>query len=221
MVQHDLVNDALSLYDAKPRHSGDRSVTKKAETLKSQDLKKLLKLISISNHAKRDTLLVLMSFGLGLRAVELAGLKVGDVLKEDGSIMEQVRLTRTKNNKVRAVFLADERIKKALYEYLGERKQDLSLTFSLHQPLFMSQKKCGFTNRTMQKKFEKLYRNAGFTKASSHSGRRTFATNLIQQGMDIRAVQLLMGHSNINQTADYVACDEDRLYRITANALQL
>nr|WP_242604517.1 tyrosine-type recombinase/integrase [Legionella gresilensis] len=53
--------------------------------------------------------------------------------------------------------------------------------------------------------------------ASSHSGRRTFITKLIEQGVDIKAVSRLAGHASIVTTSIYVDDNPDRLKRIVAN----
>lgn len=193
-------------------------MTKKAHVLSPDEYKRLIKIASTSNHARRDTLLILMSYGLGLRAIELANLKMGDVIKEDGTIIESVILKKTKGNVKRTFYLIDKRIKEALLEYVKERKSRKEV-FSLTQPLFLSQKNGSFTNLTLAIRFNNLYKMAGITGASSHSGRRTFATNLIEKGMDIKSVSVLMGHSNIQMTSEYVQENPERLKRITLDAL--
>jgi len=66
----------------------------------------------------------------------------------------------------------------------------------------------------MQMLFKRMYCWAGFDHASSHSGRRTFATSLIERGVDIKAVSSLMGHSSVAMTARYVDDNPIRLRRI-------
>lgn len=186
-----------------------------------EEFKRVLKIASTGKYGKRDVLLLLFSFGLGLRAIEMAALKIKHVFDEQGNIIETVKLPRTKSQKARNIYLTDKRIQKELMEYIAERKtlaESKRHVFSLYQPLFLSQKGSHFTNRTLARVFKTIYKNTGLT-ATSHSGRRTFATNLIEQGIDIRAVQILMGHSNINQTAKYVQANPERLKRITTNAL--
>lgn len=192
-----------------------------AKVLTPEEFKRLLRYVSTNTYAKRDTLLIYFSFGLGLRAIEMAAIKLRDVILEDGNVIETVSLPRTKGHKPRDIYLTDPRILKSLLEYIEERKsvaESKRQVFSLNQPLFLSQKGSHFTNKTLEKLFRVIYQNAGIN-ASSHSGRRTFATNLIEQGMDIRAVQVLMGHSNINETAKYVQSNPERLKRITAKAM--
>lgn len=207
------------------QHWEDQNMTRtpkgQANVLTAEQFKRLLRYVSTNTYAKRDTLLVYFSFGLGLRAIEMAAIKLRDVIDEQGDVVETVNLPRTKGDKPRNVFLTDQRIVKALLEYIEERKSVATSKrnlFSLNHPLFLSQKGSHFTNKTLEKLFRTIYQNAGID-ASSHSGRRTFATNLIEQGMDIRAVQVLMGHSNINETAKYVQSNPERLKRITAKAM--
>lgn len=191
-----------------------------AAVLSHDEFKRLLKIISSSKHAKRNTLLVLLSFGTGMRAVEMAALRVCDVLKDNGSIIEEITLRRTKGNKPRPIFITDPRLTRALMDYIDERRDKQSkLAFSTSQPLLMSQKKTGFTARNLQKLFEEIYRKCGLKGASSHSGRRTFATRLIEMGTDIKTVSTLMGHSSVSMTAKYVEANPIRMRRVVAKAL--
>ena len=72
---------------------------------------------------------------------------------------------------------------------------------------------------SLQKWFRILYDKAGIINASSHSGRRTFITRLIEQGADIKAVSRLAGHASIVTTAIYVEDNPDRLKKLTDLAI--
>jgi integrase/recombinase XerD len=186
-----------------------------------EEFKRLVKVVQHNKYAKRDSLLVLFSYGLGLRAVEMAALKIRDVLGVDGKVLEVINLQRTKGNKTREIYLTDERLRSSINEYMDWRQEHAKVTrvpFSDNQPFFLSQKGSHFTNVTLQKLFTKIYREAGF-RGRSHSGRRTFATNLIEKNIDIRTIQVLMGHSNISQTAKYVQSNPERLKKAITNAL--
>ncbi|NOQ67629.1 MAG: tyrosine-type recombinase/integrase, partial [Desulfobacterales bacterium] len=61
---------------------------------------------------------------------------------------------------------------------------------------------------------KRLYGQAKLTGCSSHSGRRTYATRLIEDGYDIKAVSRLMGHSSVAMTARYVEDNPERLKKI-------
>ena len=133
-----------------------------------------------------------------------------------GAIKDEVLLTRatTKGRKQRLVYLTNKDVRKALATYLDERRQTEAIVADSLTPLFKSRKGGGFTPNTMQMLFKKMYRWAGLDQASSHSGRRTFATSLIEQGVDIKAVSSLMGHASVSMTARYVDDNPLRLRRI-------
>ena len=197
-------------------------MAKQANVLNKQEFKKLLRTVSTFRQAKRDTLLILFSFGLGLRAVEMAALKVSQVIDCDENVRDILNLARTKGDNLRSVYLSDPRIKKAVSEYIEERKEiaiKKRRPFAHNQSLFLSQKHGSFTNKTLARRFDRLYEEAGFSGVTSHSGRRTFATNLIEQGIDIKAVSTLMGHSSIQMTSLYVQDNPIRLSGICAKAL--
>ncbi|MEO9387213.1 MULTISPECIES: tyrosine-type recombinase/integrase [Chromobacterium] len=159
---------------------------------------------------KRDRVIFMFSFFLGLRAKELAGLKLGDVLHPSGQVKAGVRLRAetTKGLKVRETFLEKKELLEALDDFLAERKKQGR--FDMDQPLFMSQKGGHFSPNTMQKLFARLFLKAGF-RGSSHSGRRTFATRLNAMGVDLRSIQVLMGHAFVSTTQGYVETSPERL----------
>jgi len=73
-------------------------------------------------------------------------------------------------------------------------------------PLFYSQKgmRSGFTANSLTQTIAKLYRGAGLDGATSHSGRRTFLTNLANKGTAIHLLRTLAGHRSISTTATYL-----------------
>lgn len=161
-------------------------------------------------NALRDRTILLMSHFLGLRAMELAALKVGDVFDPNAAkVRDTIRLlaSMTKGEKFREVFLVDEETRDHVRRHL------LTRSARLDAPLFISQKGGPFSANTMQKLVANTYKKAG-VKASSHSGRRTFATRLINSGADIYSVKELLGHSSIMTTQVYFATDPLRLKRL-------
>ncbi len=189
---------------------------KKAPVLTESHFRQVVATARTHDEAKRNVALLYFSVALGLRAKEMSQLLVRDVVTTNGAIKDEVLLTRasTKGRKQRLVYLTNKDVRKALTAYLDERRQTEAIALHPLTPLFKSRKGGGFTPNTMQMLFKRMYRWAGLDQASSHSGRRTFATSLIEQGVDIKAVSNLMGHASVSMTARYVEHYPLRLKRI-------
>lgn len=72
----------------------------------------------------------------------------------------------------------------------------------------------------LEARFRELYRAAGI-KTSSHAGRRSFASTLIRKGLELELEQvaMLLGHAEIDVTADYIQVDKNRLREMYEVAL--
>ena len=141
-----------------------------------------------------------MSYYAGLRAKEIAALTVGNVYDEQGAVREQFVLdaAQTKGAKTRTVWI-NAKLRRQLELY-----HPCIRYLSAHQPLFVSQKGGAFSANTMTQLFLNIYRAAGFENASSHSGRRTFITELASKGVSVRVLAELAGHSSIQTTQRYI-----------------
>jgi integrase/recombinase XerD len=189
---------------------------RRALVLSDSEFRRVVAVARATKHGHRNVALLFISFALGLRAKELAALRVGDVIHAQGGLRDELVLGRehTKGGKQRVVYLSNKDARKAITEYMSGRKATQPMTMRHEAPLFLSAKGGAFTPNTMQMLFKRMYREAGFPDASSHSGRRTFATSLIERGVDIKAVSSLMGHSSVGMTARYVQDNPLRLKRI-------
>jgi len=72
---------------------------------------------------------------------------------------------------------------------------------------------------SLQSHVTKLYRDAAIRGGSSHSGRRTMAPRLIQQGEDVETVQLLFGHTELDHVRPYLQVSQKRLETMFATVL--
>jgi integrase/recombinase XerD len=187
-----------------------------AATITDQQLKRLMGYITTQRHAVRNRALVLMTYYSGMRVGEVAALSVSDVLDADGKIKDEIRLTskQTKGNKGRVVVIP-AKLKVEILNYLKSRfiKTDLAelLPAQTRLHLFYTQKRTGFSANTLTQYFHKLYKDAGINGASSHSGRRTFITNLANKGINVRVLMQLAGHKNISTTQRYIDCNDGML----------
>jgi integrase/recombinase XerD len=171
-----------------------------AKTLTEKELKKVLIYISLHKHASRNRAMLLLTHWAGMRVGEVAALRVEDVVDSDGSIKAEIHLQseQTKGRNARRVFLG-ERVRKELTTYVATLKRPMPM-----KPLFYTQKRAGFTANTLCQYFHSLYKQVGIDGASSHSGRRSFITNLASKGVGVRVLMALAGHRNIATTQRYI-----------------
>jgi integrase/recombinase XerD len=193
--------DILNLYKS------EEKMSKQAKTLTSMEIRRVLDFIATRKHAVRNRAMVLTTFLSGLRVGEVAALRYMDILDADEKVRSEVRLdaTQTKGNEGRVVFI-NAKLQKELASYVKAVPYQ-----NLADKLFYTQKNEGFTANTLTQFFHYLYRAVGIEGASSHSGRRTFITNLASKGVGVRVLMELSGHKNISTTQAYIDVNDDMM----------
>jgi len=155
--------------------------------LSRDEVGKMLESIGNTKHR----LLLSLSYGAGLRVSEVVGLKVKDI-DLDGFI---VRIRQAKGKKDRITVFPDK-LKLQIGNLMIGKDKDCYL--------FESERGGRLTTRTAQKIFSNALQKSGIRKdATFHSLRHSFATHLLENGVDIRYIQELLGHSNIRTTQRY------------------
>ncbi|MCF8721610.1 tyrosine-type recombinase/integrase [Nitrospina gracilis] len=190
----------------------------RARVLSEHEFRRVVRNQKGEKHGFRNIALLHFSFYLGLRAKEMASLKIVDVMDDEGRLKEEIVLRKhmTKGEKVRTVYLTNTKVKKALKVYLDHRRK-VEKTLFPNSHLFRSQISGKFSPNTMQMLFSNMYESVGIYGASSHSGRRSFATRLLEQGVGIKSVQTLLGHSSITTTSIYAEDNPRLLANISKN----
>ena len=193
----------------------------KAKILTKNEWNRVLKYQSnksLSRHGLRNTLLLHLSFYLGLRSKEMASLLIGDLVDVNGDLKEEVTLKRhqTKRNKQRRFYLTNKQLLKVLNEYLNTRR-NADGELNLNQVLITNQMSGKFSPNSLQQLFHRIYKSVGIIGASSHSGRRHYATKMAEGGVSITNLQTLMGHQNISTTSLYINENPKILGKITAD----
>ncbi len=166
--------------------------------------KKLVRL-----RAKRSYALLEVLYATGMRVSELVALPVS-ATRQDTRFL----IITGKGNKERMVPLS-EKAKRAMADYLAARK--LEGRQSESQWLFPSSGKSGhFTRQAFARDLKALAIRCGLApaKVSPHVLRHAFASHLLQNGADLRAVQQLLGHADISTTQIYTHVLEERLRRL-------
>ncbi len=184
---------------------------KQARVLTPNEMKRLLKVVSTTKHPERNRLIVMLSYLAGLRACEIAALKVGDVINQLGQGWEVntevvLKSSQTKGKKAQTVVISSL-LRKEIGDYYKRIEHDTDSMDSL----IGSQKKGSFSSQTIQNLFRELYQAAGIANASSHSGRRTFITQLSERGVSVRVIQALARHSSLSTTQRYIDVSVDKL----------
>jgi len=186
---------------------GSLSMSKQAKTLTATELRRVLDYVATRKHSARNRAMLLITHWAGLRVGEVASLRVSDVVDAEGKIYNEIILSaeQTKGNHARTVFVS-EKLRKELELYINSPAS--------HTPsskLFYSQKSAsdGFTANSLAQFFHFLYKKAGIHGASSHSGRRTFITNLANKGVGVRVIMGLSGHRQLSSVQCYIDCNDD------------
>ncbi len=179
-----------------------------AKTLTAQELRRVLDYVATRKHAARNRAMLLATHLSGMRVGEVAALRISDVLDADGGIRNEIRLEaeQTKGSSGRVVFVS-EKLRKELAKYLA-----LYCPENHEGKLFYTQKRMrdGFSANTLCQFFHHLYNAVGIAGASSHSGRRSFITNLASKGVGVRVLMALAGHKSISTTQIYIDCNDNQ-----------
>ena len=155
----------------------------------------------------RDKAILELFFSTGLRVSELASLDRDlDLSKGEFSI-------RGKGEKVRVVFLS-ETARKAIKEYLVKRK-DMEEAMFIQISTINKKNFSRLTPRSIERIVKYYAIKAGISKkVTPHIIRHSFATDLLQNGADIRSVQMMLGHSNISTTQIYTHITDKQLQEV-------
>ena len=184
-----------------------------AAIITEEEHKKMLSFLANGRHSSRNKAIYLLGFRAGLRVGSIAGLTLKDVLSEDGSIKTRVVARRAimKGSKTSTFYFNHPELVEALKAWIAERPR------SKVDNLFVSQKGVAFAPNVLSHTILKWFTKAGLEDKSSHSLRRTMATNVIKSGADIVALKTLLNHSNIQTTQRYVSHNDEHLMNIVGN----
>jgi len=159
----------------------------------------------------RDRAILELFFSTGLRVSELCSLNTDsiDLSRDEFSV-------RGKGEKVRVVFLSPT-AKDALRDYLKKRK-DMEDALFIGLSTINKNKSERLTSRSIERIVKQYAIKAGIgKKMTPHILRHSFATDLLQNGADIRSVQMMLGHSSVSTTQIYTHVTDKHLKEIHQN----
>lgn len=186
-----------------------------ARVLEPGDVRRLLAFTPGQRHHLRNNVIIMLSFKAGLRACEIAGLTWPMVLKSNGRIAEQIRVSRhiAKYGSGRNIPVHSD-LKSSLTEY------HRSLGNPVDGPVVLSERGGSMTPRSVVNWFHDIYYRLQLSGCSSHSGRRTFITQsaraVSKAGGSLRDVQELAGHKALTTTERYIEGSRDAQRKLIA-----
>ncbi|GAB4285978.1 MAG: site-specific integrase [Candidatus Dojkabacteria bacterium] len=165
----------------------ERANYKLPNVLSQEEVKMIIENIENIKHKS----IISLIYSAGLRISEVVNLKIRDI----DSHRMTIKIIHSKNRRDRYVTLSDK-VLILLREYYKRYKPK--------KYIFEGQKGLKYSTRSIQEIFKKALVNAGIKKkATVYTLRHSYATHLIEQGVDIRIVQELLGHKNIKTTQIY------------------
>ena len=159
-------------------------------------------------NAERDYCILCIFLNCGLRISEIVGLDISDVREDHLRVLG-------KGNKERIIYLNDA-TRAAIDSYLDVRKLTAAVD---RDALFLSNRRTRISRETVHSMVKKTLLKAGLdsTQYSAHKLRHTAATLMLQNGVDVRTLQEVLGHEHLNTTQIYTHVDNAEL-RIAADA---
>jgi integrase/recombinase XerD len=194
------------------------ALSKQAKVLTRQQVDVMFSHVGTGRNGLRNQVIFLLSVRAGLRAKEIANLKWSMVIGSDGELADYIHLTDdASKGKSGRIIPINKALKSALGELFSQANGNSRCAI---EDMFVIQ-----TERASQTSaqavvnlFQKWYRNIGFVGCSSHSGRRTFITNVAKKistvGGSLRDVQFLAGHSSLQTTQRYIEGDSEARKRV-------
>ncbi len=180
------------------------------DTLSLEEINQLIAAIDLSKEGgERNKAMLETLYGCGLRVSELVELKISDLFFEEGF----VKVTG-KGNKQRFVPMSDYTIK-VILGYQSQVRVHQPIQKGFEDILFLNRRGKKLTRAMVFTVIKQLAEKIGLHKnISPHTFRHSFATHLLENGADLRAIQMMLGHESITTTEVYVHLDRSHLNKV-------
>jgi integrase/recombinase XerD len=180
------------------------------DTLALKDIEKLIFAIDLGKaEGHRNKAIIETLYGCGLRVSELVGLKLSDLFFDEGFI----RVTG-KGDKQRFVPISHI-TQKYINIYVKESRPFVKEVTAFSDTVFLNRRGKQLTRVMIFTIIKRLAEKAEIKKnISPHTFRHSFATHLLENGADLRAIQLMLGHESITTTEIYMHVDRSHLAKV-------
>lgn len=183
------------------------------DTLSIEEIDAIISIINLSKpQGERNRAIIEVLYGCGLRVSELISLKISDLFFDEGFIK-----VTGKGNKQRFVPIGSLTIK-FIDIYRNEIRVHQVIKPKAQDTLFINRRGNELTRAMIFHIVKELTEKAGIQKnISPHTFRHSFATHLLENGADLRAIQQMLGHESITTTEIYTHLDKRHLSQIINN----
>lgn len=183
------------------------------DTLSLSDINKIIDAIEIhTDLGKRNHCIIEVLYGCGIRVSELIDLKISNI-----NFKENYIKVVGKGNKTRFVPLASYTAD-LLQNYITEVRSTIKINKKHEDTLFLNSRGTSMSRVIVFIIIKELTDKAGISKKiSPHTFRHSFATHLLQNGVDLRYIQEMLGHSSITTTAVYTHLKTEELRDVILN----
>lgn len=190
-----------------------KTARKLPDTLSVTEIDLLIAAIDLStNEGERNRAMLETLYGCGLRVSELVTLKISDLFFKEGYI----KITG-KGNKQRFVPIS-ELTQKYINLYKDNSRIHVNIQKGFEDTLFLNRRGKQLTRAMIFTIIKNLAVTIGLHKTiSPHTLRHSFATHLLENGADLRSIQLMLGHESITTTEIYVHLDRNYLTEVLHN----
>lgn len=180
------------------------------DTLSIQDIDRLIAAIDLAkDEGERNKAMLETLYGCGLRVSELVSLKISDLFFDEGFI----KITG-KGNKQRFVPIG-KTTQKYMETYKNLIRTHIPIQKGHEDTLFLNRRGKQLTRAMVFTIIKDLAVKINLNKSiSPHTFRHSFATHLLENGADLRSIQLMLGHESITTTEIYVHLDRKHLTQI-------
>ena len=180
------------------------------DTLNIEDIDKLICAIDLTkNEGERNRAMLETLYGCGLRVSELTDLKLSDLFFDESFIK-----VTGKGNKQRFVPISDY-TQKFINFYKDNNRKLLPIQKGFEDTLFLNRRGKQLTRAMIFTIIKDLAKKIDLNKnISPHTLRHSFATHLLENGADLRSIQLMLGHESITTTEVYVHLDRKFLTEV-------
>jgi integrase/recombinase XerD len=177
------------------------------ETLSHEEIEKMIATLDLSKpHNVRNKAIIEVMYSCGLRVSEATALTISGLLFD----MEIIRIVG-KGSKERLVPIGQSATKNILI-YKNEIRNHLNIHNKHTDILFLNKNGKPLSRIMLFKIIKEMAAQAGITKTvSPHTLRHSFATEMINNGANLRAIQLMLGHASITTTEIYTHLDQQYL----------